>query len=79
MPATILQVFNLIRRDRKQLNDEIRKPGTRGETFQSVHHKHEDARRFAENAKDIGRADVAAANGADVNPLGAGDQIAGRD
>ena len=73
------QILNLFRRDRKQLNHEIREPGARGESLESVRHEHEAAGGYAENAKGIGRADVAAANGADVNSPGAGDQIAGRD
>ena len=64
---------------RKPVENQWGNKSTRGKTLDPVRHKHEDARRFAENAKNIGRADVAAANGANVNPLGPRNQIAGRD
>jgi hypothetical protein len=46
-------------------------------TFQKIDEQNKDARALTECAKDIGRTDIAAANGADVDALGARGEVTG--
>ena len=79
MPAKNPVKFRVRRWTPQKCQHPVTKPGAGGVAFQSINDERKYSRRFADHAKNIGRADVAAANGANVNPLRARDQIAGRD
>jgi len=63
------QIHFFTRRCCERFDDDIREPGARGETFQSIENEHEDARRFAQDAEYVRRANVPAPDAPDIDPF----------